>query len=344
FYQDTDTKASSKEFTPGYPEYLGIVRPDNLEYYSVEKDDLKESAVFGEIGYQITEAWQVTVGARFYEYKLDTESAFDTPLFNTFDQGAPSDEVVLNFEPAGQNDQGDLYKFNTSYQFMPELLAYLTISEGYRIGNSNGIAACPVPLDPGPNLCALPNELAYFPDETTNYEIGAHSTWLDGRLTLNGAIYYMDWDKPQVSSATENGLLPIKKNGSSAESHGVELSFNWVASDRVRLRGSYSYAKAELTDDVPGLVGTISPPGFQGTITYLPGESGDRLPGSPEHQGNVFVSYTLPVFQTYELELDYGMTAISNVLTRAGKKGFGESLDGYVIQDIGATLSRDQWT
>jgi outer membrane receptor protein involved in Fe transport len=221
---------------------------------------------------------------------------------------------------------------------------YATVSEGYRIGNSNGIPLCPDPLPPGQNICAQPDELEYKSDTTTNYEVGAHTAWFDGRLTVNGDIFYIDWQDPQVLSATQIGLQPITKNGNGAESTGLEVAANWRANDNWDVRASYSYAKAELTDEVANLIGTINPPGFQSTITYLPGESGDRLPGSPEHQGTLFVSYQWPMSAGYMMEINYGVVAISNVLTRTGNKGYGEHLSGYAIQDLSAMLSRDQWT
>ena len=38
----------------------------------------------------------------------------------------------------------------------------------------------------------------------------------------------------------------------------------------------------------------------------------------------MFLSYLWPVCAGYMLELDYGATAISDVLTRTGERGFGE--------------------
>lgn len=64
FYQDSHINAKSREFTPGYPEFLGAVRPDNLEFYSVDREHLTEDAIFGEVGYHVTDNWQVTVGGR----------------------------------------------------------------------------------------------------------------------------------------------------------------------------------------------------------------------------------------------------------------------------------------
>lgn len=146
FYYELDSNASSKEFTPGYADWLGGSRPDALEYYSLSTSSLKEEAIYGELTYEITPAWQVTVGARRYGYELETFQAVDFPLLNSVFGGAPPDAITLDFEPGGQEDDGWLYKFNTSYQFTPEILGYFTVSEGYRIGNSNGVAPCPDPL------------------------------------------------------------------------------------------------------------------------------------------------------------------------------------------------------
>jgi hypothetical protein len=59
-----DSDGYSKEFTPGFDQFavdnLGGVqlRPDSLEYVSKLKASLKEYAGFGEVAYQITDAWQ----------------------------------------------------------------------------------------------------------------------------------------------------------------------------------------------------------------------------------------------------------------------------------------------
>ena len=54
------------------------------------------------------------------------------------------------------------------------------------------------------------------------------------------------------------------------------------------MKTRYAYNEAELTDTTERLIPTLNPPGFQNTISYIDGEDGDRLPGSPEHQGSIF--------------------------------------------------------
>lgn len=345
FYNKFKSDGSSKEFTPGLPDYWGIDRPDALEYYSVGRTELVETAFFGELSYRVTPAWQVTLGARRYSYELDTADAVDFPLYNTGDGYYGPDGIELNFENGGQKDDGWLFKFNTSYDLSDDMMLYATVSEGYRIGNSNGVGPCPAVIDPlVPIACGLPNEMAYFPDKTLNYEFGIHSQWLDKRLTLNGAWFYIEWKDPQVAAATFNGLIPITKNGEAAETIGMEFDLAYKITDRFTIRSNYSYARAELTETTINLVPTINPPGFQSTITYENGEAGDRLPGAPEHEFSFYADYSLPLPNGLSVDFSYGLAAISEIETRMGGRGSGITLDGFAIQNVSATLNGDDWT
>ena len=257
FYNQLETdSADSREFTPGYDtfaveEFGGVQeRPDSLEYFSVDIQDTTEWAFFGELSYRITDNWDVTVGARYYDYEFESESAVDFPLFRTVFDGEDPDSIVLDFETDKQEDDGVLVKFNTSYDLSDDAMVYFTYSEGYRIGAGNGIAPCPDFLDPDVQFaCALPDELSYEPDETQNYEVGWRTTWMDQALVFNGALYYIDWNDPQLASTTENAALPITVNGKGARSQGLEMSFNWVLGEHWSLRGSYAYTCLLYTSD-----------------------------------------------------------------------------------------------
>lgn len=343
FYNSLDVEAVSREFTPGYPEYLGGNRPDNLEYISVNRTELEEKAIYGELGYEITDRWSVTIGARWYDYDLDTRDAIDLPLFNSIFGDAGPNDINLVFEDGGQSDSGSLFKFNTSYQFTDDLLGYFTVSEGYRIGNSNGIAPCPDPLPPNQIACALPDEMQFFPDQTTNYEIGIRSQWLDRRLTINSAIYYIDWEDPQLAGTTDNAALPITLNGEGAESRGMELSFDALLTDSLSLRGSFAVTRAELSEDAPALLATIIPPGFNPRVD-VDGRAGDRLPGSPEEQANLMLSYDTVVGEDWDLRLNYGVAAIGDILTRTGNRADGERLGGFSLHNASAILRGANWS
>jgi iron complex outermembrane recepter protein len=372
FYNQFEGASYSAEYTPGYAAFAGFNRPDDLEYFSQDYTKLEETAFYGEIGYDITDKWSVTVGGRYYEYDLESFSDVDFPLFDpTFAPVGVSslqDSLQADYaagspngtEKTGQSDNGTLFKFNTSYDFTDDFLGYLTVSEGYRIGNSNGVAACPA-FDPlAPNVqgaCALapgqqygPNpgdfstrdERQYLPDTTTNYEVGFKSTLADGRVTLNGAVYYVEWSDPQLSSATINASIPITVNADGAESKGIELNGQWIVSDALSLRGSYSHTEASLTALAPGLVSTISPPGF-GTV-LLDGQDGDRLPGSPEDQFSIFGSYVHDLTDGRTLTFHGGYAWQGDVLTRTGGRGGGITLDSYGVANASAVYDTGPWS
>ncbi len=333
FYSRFDVDQLNREFTPGLDQFLvdigaGVqLRPDALDYYYTIDDEVTETAAFGELGYQITDAWQVTVGARWFKFEHDFERSFASPLFDTVLGGAPPDSIIEQTVQGDTDDDDVIYKFNTSYDFNDDLIAYLTVSEGYRLGGVNPVPLC---TDPTQQVCATPDEILIKSDTTTNYELGMRSQWSD-KVVLNGALFYVDWDDIQVTDFTETGGQPIITNGSSAESLGVELSGQWYITNTLSLLGSYAYTKAELTDDAPGLIGGID------------GEDGDRLPGSPEHQAFLALNYGIALTDGSGLEFDWSMTYTSDVLTKAGERDNGEELDAYALHNVSATWLKDAW-
>ncbi|MGB5723693.1 MAG: TonB-dependent receptor [Parasphingorhabdus sp.] len=361
FYNKNKYNALSSEFTPGYGALVGA-RPDlnDLEYFEADRSSLEEFAVFGEIGYDITEAWSVTVGGRYYDYSLKTGNSTDFPLFAgpEFNPYPLSDiENQLALAP-DQSRNGQLFKVNTAYKFGDGNTVYATFSQGFRVGGANGGDPCPdifVPgqqdlcllapgqqFGPGPNDIFPGNERSFEPDTVNSYEIGAKTTWLDGDLTLNGAVFFIDWKKPQVAATSINAGTGITVNGVSAESKGFELSGSWRVMDNFRLSGNFSYTDAKLTADVPGLVQTIQPPGFGTTLE--PGRDGDRLPGSPKTQYSILGEYKLPLNNGADIVLNGSYAWQSNVLTIIGGRGGSFTLPSYGRADIALGYQAERWS
>ena len=72
--------------------------------------------------------------------------------------------------------------------------------------------------------------------------------------------------------------------------------------------------------------------------------AGDRLPGSPEWQGNLYLTYDTTVFDGLDLRLNYGLSAIGDVLTRTGNRADGERLGGYSVHNAAASLRGLNWS
>ena len=322
YYNNLELKASSEEFTPGFPAFAGISLPTgDLEYLQLTLEELTEQALFGEVSYQINERLGVTIGGRQFDYEDDQFIGFDLPLAG-----------LSNAQRNVADDDGFLGKINLAYDFSDDVTGYVTLSEGYRLGGVNSVAPCVFPLPPGQNVCALPDEVLIDPDRTTNFEVGVHSTLRDGGLVVNGAIYTIDWDDIQTQSITQNGAIPITVNGGSARSRGAELSIQTTGMERWSLSGAYSYNEAELTTDAPGLV--------DGEDAF----SGDRLSGTPQHHGSFHANYLRNLSNGWDLNAGYGFTFSSNVLTKVGLRDNGETLGGFTIHSASLGLSNERWS
>lgn len=354
FQNQVVSDAISEEFTPYFDQFAvdnwGAVqlRPDSLEYIQLTDIDETESAFYGELTYNLTESWSVTGGYRRYKFETDITGGFGLPLYETVFLGAPQDAINVDLGSNQGEDEGNLFKFNTSWDITDSALVYFTYSQGYRNGGVNSVPECtPEQIaSDDQQLCALADEVLIDPDKIDNYEIG-YKGLIGERVSVTSALYYIDWTDLQVATTTVNGSLPITGNGSAAVSKGLELQGRWMITDNLDLDFSYAYTQAELTARAPELVGPFD------------ALAGARLPGHAEHQGSVNLNYNTVVMSDFDLALNYGMVFASDVYNMVGgdedplvdaadndapaDRG-GEAIPGYGIHHLSATLSRDNWS
>lgn len=366
FYNRNDYDALSSEFTPGFIEFNGLDIPasGDLEFFEADRTRLEERALFGEIGYDITDAWNITLGGRLAEFDFETANLTVFPIVNLFDGDDsflpfPLSDITdqLTLEP-NQSGSEELFKINTSYNFGGGNTVYATFSQGFRVGGSNGGQACTdmafqdasqalclfsvgQQFSDDPNDIVVLNEQDFVADKTNNFEIGLKTTWLDGALRLNGAAFFVDWDDPQVSATSINAGTSIFVNAESATSKGFELDGSWRVNERLNIRGNFSFTDAQLTADVPGLIQTITPPGFGTDIEA--GQDGDRLPGSPRTQFSVFGDYAHPLENGDNIILNASYSWQSNVLSFAGGRGGSFTLPSFGRANIALGYNADNW-
>ena len=92
----------------------------------------------------------------------------------------------------------------------------------------------------------------------TNYEIGAKTEWFDGRLRVNGAGFYIDYEDLQVSQFIPDpdnpdapGLV-VLRNAATASSRGFELEWSVLPSSYFALSGHYAYVDARYDEFIDG--------------------------------------------------------------------------------------------
>ena len=338
FYNREKDRSFRQEYTPGFAQFAGINRPDNLEYISQVFSKTTEKAVYGEGTLHITSKWQITGGIRYFKYNSDVAGGSDTPLFGggLTRMPYPSTTIAASRIRTGSvAKDGIVWKANTSYKFSDALLGYFTYSTGYRVGGVNRVVPCILPLPAGQNLCALPNELIYGPDRTRNAEIGVRASLFDKRLQITVDAFHVDWRGVQVPSQTVNGAIGITVNGANAVSKGFDFQGALKITRNLSLLTTYSYVDAHLTEDVTGLV--VS----QG-VRY-DAFAGDRLPGSTKNSGSAQLIYDYPLPNGARIEASWASIYRGNIFSRVGLRGNGEKIPGYVTHSASVTYIADKF-
>lgn len=337
FYREQEIYSLSQEFTPGFDQFAvnnldGVaLRPDALEYYFSVDEEITELGFFGELSYDITERWQITLGARWFEYKDKVETGSALPLFDTVFLGDPADSLNIVVQNPKTDDDDEVFKINSSYQIDDSTLVYATISEGFRLGGVNPIAPCPDPIPPNQNVCAGPTEISFTSDTTTNYEIGLRSEPGESGI-LNASIYFLEWNDTRIGTFTAVGGQPIDSNVGTAESYGFELAGQYNITSNLMVLGTYAWNRSELTEEVEE--------SLEGETVF----DGDRLPGTPEHTVFLGARYGFDLNDGSTVDLDWSMTANSDVITKIGERANGETLDGFSIHNVSATWEKGAYS
>ena len=163
--------------------------------------------------------------------------------------------------------------------------------------------------------------------------MGLRRSWDNERVTFSGTLFHVDWTDIQVAGLTPFSAEPITLNGGGAVSRGVELASAVGLTNALRLRGSWSFTRAQLSVDSPGLLDG-------GADAF----EGDRLSGAPRQQGSRLASYATLLGGDVAFNLQYGYSYVGDVLTRIGMRAGGEALPAYDLHNLSASISRDAWT
>lgn len=103
-------------------------------------------------------------------------------------------------------------QFGLAWRLSPEKTAYANVGRGYKAGGFN-------PVSPA-------NRESYGRESSWNYEIGAKTAWLDRRLSLNLALFYIHWEDLQLNLPTGAPAQFYIANAGAAASKGIELELN----------------------------------------------------------------------------------------------------------------------
>jgi outer membrane receptor protein involved in Fe transport len=277
FYADTDRKYAQRLPTPGYDAVTDATLGDgtsaavangygpNSPYNADLPYNLKQTALFGEVSYDITNQLTGTAGIRYYDYKEE----------RTFRSGG----LFANGDNQFDQTKSDGYspRFLLAYKAAPNVTWNAQASKGFRLGGVNDPLNLP--------LCTDQDEAIFggyqrFKDESLwNYEIGVKVA--QPGLRFNAALFHTRMKDLQITLDAGSCSSRVVFNVPKAHSSGIELEATWRATDSLEFGFAGTALNAEFDSTV-----------VDGTGAVLGGiREGNRLPSVPEVAFTASVTY-----------------------------------------------------
>ena len=292
FYSDSDDTSDNDWHVLGLANIPGsFVEGPDIYWTTNFNRTYEETAFFGEVSFDFTDKLSASVSARAFDYEARLNGFSGTVFWpcGGWDPGHPANNYGEDCADEDRLTEGDdvVSRVSIEYQFTDDFMVYTTWGEGYRPGGLNRFCATRIPDGlggQGENLASCD----FRSDFLTATEIGFKSTLLDGRMRLNAAAFWQDWDDFQFSRLdTSISPITLTYNVGSAESNGFEADFQVLLTDNWELNGAVSFLSAELTSDYwrsPPDPADLNPPPPDAP-------SGTKLPRVPETKWNLSTRY-----------------------------------------------------
>jgi iron complex outermembrane recepter protein len=302
---------------PTPPQYEAAFGSEPVYYNWNDFLDVQK-ATFGELNIDLLPGLQATLGDRLYQ---------QSQRYTVYINGIFNGGVETPASSHSSDTRGMTPKYGLSYHVTQDILTYTTVAKGYREGG---------PLYPFPSTCAQDlaalgystPPTAYKPDSIWNYELGAKTEWLEHRLTMNGAVYYIDWTNIQQNIALPTCGFNFVGNFGKASSKGGEFEMNYDPIRALKLSLSLSYNEAKLTSTVPGAAG----------------EAGQTLEYAPRWMGAASVEYihTIDADTSAYLRSDFNSTSREDA--NYNYQSIYYNVAGYSLLNLRLGVKHLRWT
>jgi iron complex outermembrane receptor protein len=225
----------------------------------------KGYAIFADATFDITEKLSLDVGERYGYEKVNSDF---------YQYAVIPDIITIN--------SGATPETSTSYNTpSASLLYHITADSSVYFRYAQGVRGGGFPLAPTPD-----SDIAYKPEQTKNYELGAKGRVFNGTFGYDLSVFDISITDQQVDSVVYvNGdhNIPVAaiSNAGKSRSRGAEANFEFHALDALTLSANAGYTDARY-------------------VTYIDADginrSGESIPFVPRFTVDAAAGYTLNAF------------------------------------------------
>lgn len=263
----------------------------------------KSYALFGQMGYDLTQDVELTVALRYDSEKRDT--------YDARDQAASQiDDTYSQFQP----------KASVAWQMTDDVLSYLTYSKGFRSGGFNEYSSEVI--------------RSYDKEVSDTFETGLKTTWLDGRVWLNMALFRIDQQDAQFTRLNPNTFTLENLNIDKVAINGAELEMSAKVSDNITL----SFGAGLIDNEITKNVGIDASTGRD-----LNDSVGDSMPYVSKFNLNGAINHSTQINDTLSLKSRLSFNTQGPRSFDLFKDTTGNTKTHTFI-DANVSLENEQWT
>lgn len=236
--------------------------------------DIEDWAVFGQLEYDFTDQFTAEVSLRYDDETVENVNLI--PAVASPVTGRPLTDPELAPSGLVREDSFSELQPKVALRYRPtdNLTIFGSFGRGFRSGGYNGAGLGARVKLQAPNTNFPDN----YPEETSDaWELGVKSQWLDGRLTVNGAVFYTDIDDAQAFTAFPSPPITIVISLEKVHAEGAELELAYQLTDYLRISNSYGFTDTEIEE------------------SQLPAAIGKEIPGTPDYTNTFNVDFDVPI-------------------------------------------------
>lgn len=240
------------------PNPIGAIDGQGHNYFrSRNLARTRSSAIFGEGYWQLSDTVRLTAGLRWTR-DVKTTTPYPSQLLLADSTKTPEDGYALTplaggFVGYGYPAQPDIRQtwneptgrlvldWTPDLPFTDSTLLYASAARGYKAGgtNSPGIGANTA------YLSFVQRDPRFDAEYVNAFELGMKNVLADGRLILNGTLFYNDYEGYQVSQVVDRAT---SNENFDAKTWGAELEAVWRPSASFQLSGNLGLLRTRIAD------------------------------------------------------------------------------------------------
>jgi len=250
-------------------------------------------------------------------------------------------------ESLSRTDHAWMPSAGIQYFVIPEVMAYVSFSKGFKAGGLNGNS----PLSP-------PQNTNFGPEHVNAYEVGLKSKWFEDTVLLNLDVFRSDYSGLQVNAYVYDpltgGYNSEIRNAATSRSQGVEIEGQWavtkqfhVSANVAYLESYYvSYPNAPQTNLEVYCASNYVPQYcsiFPNPVPPFRDLSGQPTPYAPRWSGSLTASYSIALPGGYKFTTELSPYAQSSY--NPDPDAVYPALGSYVRLDARLTFEKpaDRW-